>query len=66
MPLLGLIGMTLLRLGVLILVMGLLSAALKRIVPEAVENKHSGAYHRYTIGRTAPKPAEKHFVPVQA
>ncbi len=58
MTLVRLVGMTLLRLGVPILAMGLLSAVLKRVVPEASENDRAGAHHMFAVDCTAPQPSQ--------
>jgi hypothetical protein len=64
MTLVPLIGMTLLRLGVPILAMGLFSAALKRIAPEASEKDPVGARHLFAVDCTAPQPTEPLISPV--
>lgn len=59
MTLLGLVGMMLLRLGVPFLVMGLLGAALKRIVPEESTGDVAGAYgrgQRLLVSEYDPQP----------
>jgi len=56
MTVVALIGMTLLRLAVPILALGLLSTALKRIATEASENDRVRAYPSFSIDCTAPQP----------
>jgi hypothetical protein len=56
--------MTLSRVGVPILAMGMLSAAVKRIAPEASENDRVGAHHLFAVDCTTPRPTEQLVAPV--